>query len=80
MYIDYKQMQSEIDANIAKGIPRLNADWMWMETQGAGRLEKRDEMGVEVEKFVVGDPQKFLDCQDTLQKFYYWKSKQNETL
>ncbi len=78
MYIDYKQMQSEIDANIAKGVSRLNAEWMWMEEQGVGRLEKRMEGDVEVEKFVVTNPSEFWKATQTMNSYFKWRYGQQE--
>ena len=77
MYTDYKQMQSEIDSYIRpenkEGLERVRAEWLWMENQGAGRLEKRIEGGIEVEKFVISSVEGFLNATKTLQGYSKWR-------
>ena len=90
MYTNFESMKSEIDTYISQGVSRLNAEWMWMETQGAGRLEKRMEGNVEVEKFVITNGNSFLKATETLKNYFKWRygqqcrledlAKTNETL
>lgn len=79
MYTDYKQMQSEIDSYM-KDNSRLRAEWLWIENQGVGKLEKRMEGDVEVEKFVVWNASEFWKATQTMNGYYKWRYGQQERL
>ena len=76
MYPDYKQIQSKIDSFRVEGEPRVRAEWLWMETQDAGRLEKRKEGDVEVEYFTVTSADNFLKATRVLQGYFKWRYEQ----
>ena len=78
MYTDYKQMQSEIDANIAQGNSRLRAEWLWLENQGVGKLEMRKENDIELEKFVISNSNEFWKATENLNSYFRWRYGQQE--
>ena len=84
MYIDYKQMQAEIDSYMRpenkEGLERTRAEWLWIENQGAGKLEKRMEGNEEVEKFVVWNTDEFLKATENLRNYSKWRFGQQERL
>ena len=88
MYTDFNQIKKEIDNYMSQGYSRLNAEWKWLEAQGVGVLEKRNEGEIEVEKFVISNSQEFWKATQTLRSYFNWryglqerdKEKTNELL
>jgi len=84
MYIDYNQMKKELEgfrANLLKeGQDIVRAEWLWLESQGVGRLEKRKENEIEVEKFVITNPGEFWKMTEQLNALNKYKFGQQEKL
>ena len=84
MYIDFNQMKQEIDSYMRpegkEGLERTRAEWLWIEHQGAGKLEKRIEGGIEVEKFVLWSTDEFLKAMENLRNYSKWRYGQQERL
>jgi len=49
------------------------AEHLWLESKGAGKLEKRMEFDVEIEKFVVSPT--FFEYAQKLKQWYNYRSK-----
>ena len=69
---EFKIMSYELD-KFKENNSISRAEHLWLESKGAGKLEKRIEFEVEVEKFVVSPT--FFEYAKKLKQWYNYRSK-----
>jgi len=69
---EFKTMSDELQA-FKEGNTISRAEHLWLESKGAGKLEKRIEFEVEVEKFVVSPT--FFEYAQKLKQWYNYRNK-----